>query len=73
VPIVYTKPRPGEKLFEDMLSAEEGMVATRYQKIFRAKTTDRLNNESFIKEVENLKKYIHDPLRLTKRLTKLIK
>lgn len=37
IPIVYTEPRPGEKLFEDILTAEEGTVATQNQKIFIAK------------------------------------
>ena len=34
VPIVFTGPRPGEKFSEELLTAEEGTVATRHQKIF---------------------------------------
>jgi len=37
IPIVFIGKRPGEKLFEEILSAEEGTVATKHQKIFRAK------------------------------------
>jgi len=37
IPIVFTNPRPGEKLFEEILTAEEGTIATKYHKIFRAK------------------------------------
>ena len=37
IPIVYTEPRPGEKFFEEILTAEEGTVATQNQKIFMAK------------------------------------
>ena len=37
IPIVFTKPRPGEKLFEEILTAEEGTIATHNQKIFMAK------------------------------------
>jgi len=37
IPIVYSKPRPGEKFFEDILTAEEGTVATQDQKIFIAR------------------------------------
>ena len=37
IPIVFTGPRPGEKFFEDVLSAEEGIEATKHKKIFVAK------------------------------------
>jgi len=37
IPIVFTEPRPGEKFFEEVLTAEEGTIATQHQKIFRAK------------------------------------
>lgn len=33
VPIVITGPRPGEKLFEELLTAEEGALATRHRRI----------------------------------------
>jgi len=34
IPIVFTGVRPGEKIFEELLTAEEGSVATKYEKIF---------------------------------------
>lgn len=37
ITIVFTKPRPGEKMFEEILTAEEGTNATQNQKIFVAK------------------------------------
>lgn len=37
IPIVFTEVRPGEKLFEEILTAEEGTVATQDKKIFKAK------------------------------------
>ncbi len=37
IPIVFTEPRPGEKMFEELLTAEEGTVATQNKKIFMAK------------------------------------
>lgn len=37
IPVVISEPRPGEKLFEEILTAEEGVVATQHQKIFMAK------------------------------------
>ncbi len=48
IPIVFTQPRPGEKLFENILTAEEGTMATQNQKIFMAKLSQvdekRLNS-----------------------------
>lgn len=40
IPIVFTGRRPGEKLFEELLSAEEGIAATQNKKIFIAKLSD---------------------------------
>jgi len=37
IPIVFVGPRPGEKFFEDILTAEEGTEATKNEKIFMAK------------------------------------
>lgn len=37
IEIVYTGIRPGEKLFEELLTAEEGTVATQHQRIYRAR------------------------------------
>lgn len=48
IEIVYTGIRPGEKLYEELLTAEEGTTATHHKKIFEAKSNDLpkdLNNE----------------------------
>jgi FlaA1/EpsC-like NDP-sugar epimerase len=37
IPIVYIGIRPGEKLFEELLTAEEGSMATQSNKIFVVK------------------------------------
>lgn len=37
IPIVFTGLRPGEKLFEDILGAQEETERTKYDKIFKAK------------------------------------
>ena len=37
IPIVFTGRRPGEKLFEELLTAEEGTTATVNRRIFRAR------------------------------------
>jgi len=40
VPIVYTGMRPGEKLFEELLTAEEGTDATSHERLFVARMAD---------------------------------
>lgn len=47
IPIVFTGIRPGEKLFEELLTAEEGTMASKHEKIFVANlrpiSKDKLN------------------------------
>jgi len=54
IPIVFTEPRPGEKLFEEILTAEEGNIATENQKIFRAKLS-QVNEKKLNGGLEKLK------------------
>ncbi|WP_460177193.1 polysaccharide biosynthesis protein [Thermodesulfovibrio hydrogeniphilus] len=50
IQIEFTDLRPGEKLFEEILTAEEGTFATRHEKIFIAK-----NSETYtIEDIENM-------------------
>ncbi len=55
IPIVFTGTRPGEKLFEELLTAEEGTQASKHEKIFVANlrpiSKDKLN-----RGLEKLKK-----------------
>lgn len=54
IPIVFTRPGPEEKLFEDILMAEEGTVATDKDRIFRARVPfsfDRGEFEANLKEL----------------------
>lgn len=57
IPIVFTQPRPGEKLFEEVLTAEEGTMATQNKSIFKARLSEvdelRLNQE-----LEKLKMFV---------------
>ena len=53
IPIVFTDVRPGEKLFEEILSAEEGVEATEHEKIFKARSATEESNE-FLEEKINL-------------------
>jgi len=59
IPIVYTEPRPGEKFFEEILTAEEGTVATQYKKIFRAKLAE-VDEEKLNNALEKLKKAVNN-------------
>jgi len=57
IEIVIIGMRPGEKLFEEILTAEEGTVATKHEKIFIAKDAncyDRIEVSSMMKELEIL-------------------
>lgn len=54
IAIVFTGIRPGEKLFEEMLTAEEGTIATQNQKIFKAKLS-AIKPEDLEKKLENIK------------------
>jgi FlaA1/EpsC-like NDP-sugar epimerase len=40
IDIQFTGMRPGEKLFEELLTAEEGTIATKYEKVFVARTNE---------------------------------
>jgi FlaA1/EpsC-like NDP-sugar epimerase len=53
VPIVYTGLRPGEKLFEEILTAEEGTTVTISKKIFIANDRNHFGRE-YIESVKEL-------------------
>ena len=56
IPIVFTQPYPGEKLFEDILTAEEGTSATKHCRIYIAKTNNGAKAGESLKEaLEDLK------------------
>jgi len=52
IPVVFTGARPGEKIFEEILSAEEGVTATQNKNIFIAVLKNRENLENAL---ENLR------------------
>lgn len=58
IPIVFTGPRPGEKLFEELLTAEEGTVATKYDKIFIARTSHPIAPQHLQNHLHCLKKLV---------------
>ena len=44
IKIKYMGVRPGEKLYEELLTAEEGTIMTRHEKIYVAKSADPIGN-----------------------------
>ncbi len=65
IPIVFTKPRAGEKLSEEVLMTEEGTLSTENQRIFKAKlsTIDQSFLEEKLKELgkeENIKEALKE-------------
>ncbi|MBZ9577557.1 polysaccharide biosynthesis protein [Patescibacteria group bacterium] len=57
IPIVFTGVRPGEKLFEEVLTAEEGTIATQHQKIFMAKLSP-IDKRKIEENLEKLKEAV---------------
>jgi FlaA1/EpsC-like NDP-sugar epimerase len=71
IEIDYTGMRPGEKMFEELLTDEESTTATRHTKIFSAKTSgypeegfERLINELFEKTLSNDGNAIREHLKI---------
>jgi FlaA1/EpsC-like NDP-sugar epimerase len=58
IDIIYTGLRPGEKLFEELLTAEEGTKATTHEKIYVANQGDI--GEGFTAKLEDLLKVAAD-------------
>ena len=73
IPIVFTEPRPGEKFFEEILTAEEGTIATESQKIFMAKLSkvNKRKIERSLKDLKNVAKKF-DQKEIIKILKELI-
>jgi FlaA1/EpsC-like NDP-sugar epimerase len=68
IPIVFTKPRPGEKLFEEILTDSE--KPTKYKKIFMAQLNS-INEKEIKKGIKELKS-CSDNKKIIKILKKLI-
>jgi len=61
IEIVFTGLRPGEKIFEELLTAEEGVVKTIHNKIFIAKFMKRPEANGLRDVIVELQKAINEP------------
>lgn len=72
IEIKFTGIRPGEKLFEELLTAEEGSSSTRHKRIFVARPVD-VDCGALISELLKLaKREVTDPDEIFMRLGKLM-
>jgi len=71
IKIEFTGVRPGEKLFEEVLTAEEGTTTTRYQKIYRAKTSFSRTLPELILTLDQLKQALTNPEDLRRKLAEI--
>lgn len=54
IPIKITGLRPGEKLFEELLNAEEGVIETEHEEIFKAICSRKLSATMLEKQINQL-------------------
>lgn len=59
IKIEYTGLRPGEKLYEELLMAEEGIRKTKNKKIYIGNSIE-FDNEEFNQQLQLLEKYAHE-------------
>lgn len=73
IPIVFTEPRPGEKIFEEILTTKEESTATKYEKIFIAKLAS-VNESKLNLGLNELEKILNlsDPELIRKTLKKVV-
>jgi FlaA1/EpsC-like NDP-sugar epimerase len=53
IPIVISGKRPGEKLFEELLTAEEGTLATVHEKVFSSRISEKMDG-GYLKKIDTL-------------------
>ena len=61
VDINFTGLRPGEKLFEEILTAEEGTDATRHEKIYTARNPNGYDREQVEEILAEFQEALHEP------------
>ncbi len=61
VDIEFTGMRPGEKLFEEILTAEEGTVASRHEKVFIARNSEKYSPGDIENILKEFRELLSDP------------
>lgn len=72
IDIIFTGLRPGEKLFEELLTAEEGTDATTHSKIFIARKGSLIDKDKLNEALEQLNNALDRPAKITGILQKHI-
>jgi FlaA1/EpsC-like NDP-sugar epimerase len=74
VPIVFTGRRPGEKLFEELLTAEEGTTATINQRIYRARISKHRTYPEVLDDLRRLGEVVDsgDPERIRDEIARQV-
>lgn len=72
IEIVFTGLRPGEKIFEELLTAEEGVVKTVHEKIFIAKFKKQPAANGLQAVIAELQKAINEPPEIRKIINRFV-
>ena len=72
IEIVFTGLRPGEKIFEELLTAEEGVVKTIHNKIFIAKFKKKPAANGLPEIIAELQKAVIEPLEIRKIINRFM-
>jgi len=62
IDIIFTGLRPGEKLFEELLTAEEGTDVTYHEKIFVARNSSSISQRKLKSILKKLEKSLYSPI-----------
>jgi FlaA1/EpsC-like NDP-sugar epimerase len=54
IPIIYSGLRPGEKLFEEILGAEEGSEPTKHSKIYKVRNSGKKEEAELLEKIDRL-------------------
>ncbi len=74
IPIIVTGVRPGEKLFEELLTAEEGTIATEHERIYRARISRNYSYPELMGKIFELEAKLEflNPDEVKKALTQFV-
>jgi len=71
IPVVFTDPRPGEKLTEELITQTEEVIATQYPKIVKIRDEVVPDANSLFSVIDKLDHYLDDSSKLKEILQKL--